>query len=83
MQLSQVGNQVNGFYEHDSGQITGTVSGNVLYGTWSEAPTYNPANNDAGDVELTISPDGNTFTGYWRHGSSGGWYSNWNGTKIF
>ena len=83
MVLSQTGSNVSGSYTHDSGQIVGTVSGNVLTGTWSEAPTYSPANNDAGDVELTLSPDGNSFTGYWRHGSSGGWYSYWNGTKIF
>jgi hypothetical protein len=83
MVLSQTGNQVTGNYEHDSGHITGTVSGNVLTGTWSEAPTYSPANNDAGDVQLTISPDGNSFTGGWRHGSSGGWTMNWTGTKIF
>ena len=82
MVLSQIGSNVSGNYEHDSGIIVGTVSGNVLAGTWSEEPTYSAAYNDAGDVELTMSPDGNTFTGYWRHGSSGGWYSYWNGTRI-
>jgi len=83
MVLAQSGNQVAGTYENDNGHITGTVSGNVLTGTWSEEPTYSPANNDAGDVQLTISPDGNSFTGGWRHGSSGGWTMNWTGTKIF
>ena len=83
MHLSQTGNQVTGTYENDDGQIVGTVSGNVLTGTWSEAPTYSPANNDAGDVELTISPDGNSFTGHWRYGSSGGWAGSWSGNRIF
>jgi len=82
MILSQSGNQVTGSYEHSNGIITGTVSGNVLYGTWSEAPTYT-APDYAGDVQLTISPNGFTFTGGWRNGSSGSWSMNWNGTKIF
>jgi hypothetical protein len=82
MVLTQTGNQVSGYYEHSNGHITGTVSGNVLYGTWSEAPTY-AAPDNAGDVQLTISPDGKTFTGGWRYGSSGSWNMNWNGTTIF
>jgi hypothetical protein len=82
MVLTQTGSNVSGTYEHSNGHITGTVSGNVLYGTWSEAPTYLPP-NDAGDVQLTISTYGITFTGGWRYGSSGSWTMNWNGTKIF
>jgi len=79
---TQTGNQVSGNYEHSNGHITGTVSGNVLTGTWSEAPSYAPPDN-AGDVQLTISPDGKTFTGGWRFDSSGSWTMNWNGTTIF
>jgi hypothetical protein len=82
MVLTQTGNQVTGNYEHSNGHITGTVSGNVLTGTWSEAPTY-AAPDNAGDVVLTISPSGTTFTGGWRYGSSGSWTMNWNGTTIF
>jgi hypothetical protein len=81
MILSQSGNQVSGTYTHDSGIIVGTISGDVLYGTWSEAPTYSPP-NDAGDVVLTISPDGNSLTGQWRYGSSGSWSGSWSGTRI-
>ena len=82
MVLTQTGSNVSGTYEHSNGIITGTVSGSVLYGTWSEAPTYSPP-NDAGDVQLTISPTGTTFTGSWRYGSSGGWSGSWTGTTIF
>jgi hypothetical protein len=82
MYLTQTGNQVTGTYEHSNGHIVGTVSGNVLTGTWSEAPTYSPPDN-AGDVQLTISSDGKTFTGGWRYGSSGSWTMNWTGTTIF
>jgi hypothetical protein len=82
MTLTQTGNQVSGNYEHSNGHIIGTVSGNVLTGTWSEAPSY-AAPDNAGDVQLTISPNGKTFTGGWRYGSSGSWSMNWNGTTIF
>jgi pimeloyl-ACP methyl ester carboxylesterase len=80
MVLSQTWNQVNGTYPHDSGRITGTVSGSDLTGTWSEGPSYSPP-NDAGDMQLTIAADCNSFTGIWRYGSSGGW-SNIPGMKI-
>jgi len=47
---------------------------------WSEAPSYQPP-NDGGDVEFTLSPDGSSFAGKWRHGSSGDWNTDWNGTR--
>jgi hypothetical protein len=80
MVLSQSGGQVSGTYTWDSGHIVGTVSGNVLTGTWSEAPSYSQP-DDAGDVQLTISPDGQTLSGQWRYDSSGSWYG-WSGTRI-
>jgi hypothetical protein len=80
MVLSQSGNQVTGTYTWDSGHIVGTVSGNVLTGTWSEAPTYAPP-DDAGDVVLTISPDGQSLSGQWRYDSAGSWYG-WSGTRT-
>ena len=80
MVLSQSGNQVSGTYTWDSGHIAGTVSGNVFIGTWSEAPSYS-APNDAGEVQLTLSADGQTLSGQWRYDSSGSWYG-WTGTRI-
>jgi len=82
MILTQTENIVSGYYEHSNGTISGTVSGNVLTGTWAESPTHLPP-DDAGDVQLTLSGDGLTFTGGWRFDSSGSWNMNWNGTKIF
>lgn len=79
MTLNQTGNDVTGNYEYDSGKISGTVSGNILKGTWSEYPTYNPP-RDAGDIEFTL--DGDSFTGKWRYGSSGDWSGQWVGKKI-
>jgi hypothetical protein len=81
MHLTQSGNQVTGTYDYNSGHITGTVSGKVLTGTWSEAPTYSLPNH-AGEFQFTISSDGKTFSGGWRFDSSGSWTS-WTGTTIF
>jgi len=82
MTLDQSGSSLSGTYEHDSGRISGTISGNVMRGTWSEAPTYAPP-NDAGEVELTISADGKSMNGRWRYDSSGTWYENdWKGTLV-
>jgi hypothetical protein len=73
------GTTVTGSYPHDRGRITGTISGNVLKGTWSEAPSYAPP-NDAGDFEFTMAADGRSFSGRWRYGSSGEWKP-WSGAK--
>ena len=77
--LTQTGNTVVGTYPHDKGKIEGTINGNKLSGTWSEAPSYKP-NNDAGNFEFTLSEDGKLFSGQWRYGTTGGW-SKWNGTR--
>ena len=82
MVLVQTGNNVSGTYTHDSGHIVGTVSGNKLTGTWSEAPSYSPT-YDAGDVELTISDDCHSMMGQWRYGSTGGWSGSWSGTRAY
>lgn len=80
MQLVQAGNQVTGTYVYDNGHITGTVSGNVLTGQWSEAPSYSPP-SDAGDFEFVMGENCNSFTGQWRYGSSGGWSGHWYGSR--
>lgn len=81
MELMQSGNTVTGVYEWDDGKIEGTVSSNMLRGTWSESPTYAPQ-NDAGDFEFTLSADGNSFTGHWRYGSESDWEGDWTAEKI-
>jgi len=80
MTLTQSGSQVNGTYEHQAGILTGAASGNTLKGWWSEAPTHNLP-DDAGEVELSMSADGQSFTGRWRYDSTGSWSDNWNGTR--
>ena len=60
MILYQTGNQVSGTYTHNAGRITGTVSGNILTGTWSQAPSYSLP-YDKGDIDVEISADCNSF----------------------
>ena len=79
--LIQSGVSVTGTYAHDNGRIKGTIRGNVLIGKWSEAPSYSEP-HDAGDVELELSEDGNSFSGRWRYGSSGEWDGVWTGTRV-
>jgi len=81
MTLIQTGTKVSGTYTYDSGRIEGTISGNVLKGTWSESPSYSPP-DDAGEVEFVMSEDGMTFTGKWRYGSEGDWGKWDGGTRL-
>ena len=80
MELTQSDGSVTGTYEVNDGKIEGTVQGNKLVGTWSEPPSYAPP-DEAGDIEFTLSPDGNSFVGRFRYGSSGDW-GEWTGTRI-
>ena len=82
MSLSQTGDNVTGTYTHDQGKIEGTISGTKFTGRWSESPTYQEP-NDAGLVELELSPDWKSFTGRWNYGTSGKWYeNNWSGERL-
>lgn len=81
MTLTQSGNEVVGTYEADNGRINGTVIGNRLVGTWSDAPVYSPP-TQAGDIEFNLSQDCNSFSGRWRYGSEGNWTNNWSGTRV-
>ena len=85
MYLTQSLGKVTGTYDYQGGNIEGYISknlsGDILVGTWSENPSYAPS-DDAGDIEFIMSPDFNSFTGRWRYGSSGDWYSDWNGTRV-
>jgi len=89
MYLSQSMGHVTGTYAHDTGKIAGGISknltGDILVGTWSEAPTYAPP-NDAGDIMWVASPDFNSFTGKWRYGSgvidlNADWDGTWSGKR--
>jgi hypothetical protein len=82
MELKQEGAIVTGTYTHDQGRIRGTVSGNTLTGTWSEAPSYSPT-QDAGKMQLVMSEDCNSFRGYWMYGQNkANWDGDWTGTRA-
>ncbi len=78
--IVQNGSEVTGTYPHDSGKITATAQGNMLYGQWAEAPSYTPP-NDGGDFEFVMSEDGMSFIGHSRYGSNAAWRV-WNGKRI-
>jgi hypothetical protein len=82
MTFEQSGNKIIGEYTHDNGKLEGVVNGDVFIGTWSESPSYAEP-NDAGDVELKLSSDGNSFEGNWRYGSdNSAWSGGWTGTRV-
>ena len=81
MELVQDGSKVTGTYTWDEGKIEGMANGNMLTGTWSESPGYQPP-DDAGDFKFALSDDGNSFTGEWRYGSTGDWQGSWNGKRL-
>jgi hypothetical protein len=80
------GQTVTGNYEHNAGEIDGSISdvkieGKRLVGKWRESPTYKPP-DDAGDFELYMSEDCKSFIGYWRYGYTGDWDGDWDGTRV-
>lgn len=81
LELVQDGSWVTGTYTHNQGRISGTVSGNTLTGTWSEAPSYSPS-DDAGGVELVMSEGCSAFSGSWKYGhNKATWDGDWTGTR--
>ena len=80
MRFTQTDGTVNGDYDWDQGLITGTVTGNVLSATWTEAPSRQPP-SDAGDVEFTMAEGCASFTGKWRYGSDGELGSSWDAER--
>jgi hypothetical protein len=76
MLLKQTGGAVSGSYTHDKGKITNAqVTGNVLKGRWSEAPTYSGP-SDAGGFEFKLTAGAKSFNGSWNYegrSSSSGW----------
>ncbi len=81
--LKQMESSVTGTSDWDNGQITlrQSKTSGLAIGTWAESPTYQPP-DDAGDLEIQQSIDGNSFAGKWRYGSSGDWTGEWNGKRI-
>ncbi len=60
--------------------ITGSVSGNVLDGTWSQLWHPEPRFRN-GKVRFKLAPDGNSWTGEWWD-ANGARAGHWNGTCV-
>ncbi len=75
MNLVQNGVEVVGSYEYQGGRIEGTVTGNVLSGTWSQT------NGSNGYVELTLNDNGTQFSGRWRYPEQDWVVDPWNGYR--
>ncbi len=80
MDLQQSGDNVTGTYVRQSGKMVGRVAGNVLSGTWTEAPTYRPP-KDEGDYEFSLLPGCNAFDGRWRYTGESRWRP-WTGKRA-
>jgi len=75
--FQQVGNQLTVTYKNYTyRKIVGTISGNILTGTWGDSPPYTQ-----GIIDITMSTDCNSITGRWRWPSSAGWEGTWVGTR--
>ena len=68
MALNQNGNMVTGTFTHEGGTINGTVSGNVLTGTWAQT------DNSKGPCEVTMAADGATFSIKWKYQGDADWH---------
>jgi hypothetical protein len=67
LQFQQEGDQIQGVYDRGPGRLIGRPTGRTLKGTWS-----NPEGE--GEVELTLSPDGRSFSGKYNYGTGLSWY---------
>jgi hypothetical protein len=76
------GNSVSGTYVDNQGRISGTLSadGRTITGRWSEAPSYEPP-EDQGGFTLTLSPDAQSLSGWWFFGEGTGRFDI-SGTRI-
>lgn len=69
LRLSQTSDHVSGTYDWNRGGVVdGTVSGNILSGTWTDN------NHNSGVFRLSLTSDQKSFSGSWTwNGQSGPW----------
>ncbi len=78
--MKQEGDSVTGSYQQKSGKFVGTAQNGIIFGSWSQEPTY-AIPKDAGQLVLAMHEDGSGFTGWWRYGKEGDWEKWLEGTK--
>lgn len=75
------GNNVVGSYDYHYGKLKGTLNGDVITGTWSEASQ--DASDSAGSFQFTLTADRVSFTGKWMQGYNSTWETSaWNGQQT-
>jgi hypothetical protein len=82
MDITASSTYVSGIYAWDEGRIEGELdeTGCIMTGSWNEVPSRNYP-DDKGNVVLTMSPDGTSFSGSWGYGPEGTGSGSWSGTK--
>ncbi|SFW75067.1 Tc toxin subunit A-related protein [Chitinophaga sancti] len=79
--LTFFGNEVRGSFDDCYGTLEGTLNGNVITGTWSQAGIDPPDNE--GSFQFTMTTNYSSFTGKWMKGYESQWSpSPWNGTQT-
>lgn len=63
--LTQTGSDLSGTYHGGSSRISGSISGNVFTGQWTEGRSRR-----GGSMTLTMQADGRTLKGSWSFASS-------------
>ena len=79
--LRLMGGWVEGAYTLREGVVAGPAGGDRWHGVWAQAPTR-AYPNDAGEFDVTLASDCNSFTGRYRAGTSGAWQSGWDGKRA-
>lgn len=69
MKLEQDGASITGTYEPGDGEISGTLDGVVIKGTWEQPGAEGP-------FEFAVAPDGQSFVGRFGNGEY------WNGERL-
>ena len=81
VELKQKGNNVWGTYEHENGQLQGTLEGNRLEFTWWQGakglPYKTAKSGKRGTGYLIVAENEKSLHGEWRYGRSGGWNGEW------
>jgi hypothetical protein len=79
MTLTQTGDSVSGSYSSPAGDYSGTVSGNTVTGTWTQATSAGACTY--GPQIQTMSPDCKSFTGTWYYCDASGSAHTIHGTR--
>lgn len=82
MLLRKVDNEIWGAYVYKGGTLTGSITQDgVFQGWWSQTPSRDASDNDAGEVEFRwLTTDGGAvihLDGRWRWGTDDSWQDNW------